>query len=72
MDKRTEPKRIRFRTSVFQAITNIAFQQDKTFSQIHDELLDFALYHRSYVFPFCKEDTSKNGNGQENGSSTLP
>ncbi len=71
MDKRTEPKGIRFRTSVFQAISNIAFQQDKTFSEIHDQLLDFALYHQAYLYPFCKEDTSKNGNGQGNAGSTM-
>ncbi len=71
MDKRSEPKGYRFRNSVLDAIKEIALHEDKAFSQILDELLDEALFHRTYHYPFCKKSTEENGNGQGNAGSTL-
>ncbi len=71
MDKRSEPIGVRFRNSVLDAIKNIALHEDKPFSEILDQLLDEALFHRTYKYPFCKKCTEENGNGQGNAGSTL-
>ncbi len=73
MDKRSEPVGIRFRNSILNALQKelIKSNHEQNRSELLDELLDFVLYIRAYRYPFCKENTPENGNGQGNDGRTL-
>jgi hypothetical protein len=72
MDKRTEPKGVRFKYWVYETLKEIAATEDTTFSEIIESFLEESIQHYRYHHPSFKfKNTPIENNGQVESGSTL-
>jgi len=71
MDKKGDPVGIRFRSSIREAIQEIALLEDKSFSEIIDRDCKKFIWDYAFDHPHLREKFTRfDSNGQENGGST--